>query len=98
VCPPPFCLSVKLNSGDYMAEGRLTIDEALERVRWLLELGMVISRRYRVGLQSSLLPSCIVSQNGLSGPSLWALTLDSDSFDKKTMSKAPVMREKYLDP
>lgn len=51
-----------------------------------------------VGLQSSLLPSCIVSRNGLSGPSLWALTLNVDSFDKKTISKAPVMREKYLDP
>jgi 2,4-dienoyl-CoA reductase-like NADH-dependent reductase (Old Yellow Enzyme family) len=41
VCPPPFCLSVKLNSGDYMAEGGLTTDEALEQVRWLLEWGMV---------------------------------------------------------
>lgn len=34
----------------------------------------------------------------MSGPSLWALTLNVDSFDKKTISKAPVMREKYLDP
>lgn len=33
VCPPPFCLSVKLNSGDYMAEGGLTTDEALEQVK-----------------------------------------------------------------
>jgi 2,4-dienoyl-CoA reductase-like NADH-dependent reductase (Old Yellow Enzyme family) len=41
VCPPPFCLSVKLNSGDYMAEGGLSTDEALEQVRWLLECGMV---------------------------------------------------------
>jgi len=40
-CPPPFCLSVKLNSGDYMAEGGLSMDEALEQVRWLLECGMV---------------------------------------------------------
>lgn len=41
VCPPPYCLSVKLNSGDYMAEGGLTQDEALEQVRWLVECGMV---------------------------------------------------------
>jgi 2,4-dienoyl-CoA reductase-like NADH-dependent reductase (Old Yellow Enzyme family) len=41
VCPPPFCLSVKSNSGDYMAEGGLTTDEALEQVRWLLECGIV---------------------------------------------------------
>ncbi len=41
VCPPPFCLSVKLNSGDYMAEGGLSTDEALEQVRWLLTCGMI---------------------------------------------------------
>lgn len=37
----PFCLSVKLNSGDYMEEGGLTQDEALEQVRWLTTCGMV---------------------------------------------------------
>lgn len=41
VCPPPFCLSVKLNSGDYMAEGGLSQDEARDQVQWLLECGMV---------------------------------------------------------
>lgn len=41
VCPPPFCLSVKLNSGDYMKDSGLTQDEALEQVRWLVECGMV---------------------------------------------------------
>lgn len=41
VCPSPFCLSVKLNSGDYMAEGGLSTDEALEQVKWLLECGMI---------------------------------------------------------
>ena len=41
VCPPPYCLSVKLNSADYMAEGGLTTDEGLEQVRWLSECGMV---------------------------------------------------------
>ena len=40
-CPPPFCLSVKLNSADYMAEGGLTQDEGLEQVRWLVNCGMV---------------------------------------------------------
>lgn len=41
MCPPPFCLSVKLNSGDYMTEGGLSTEEAFEQVRWLLECGMV---------------------------------------------------------
>jgi len=39
--PDTFCLSVKLNSGDYMEEGGLTTDEALEQVRWLVTCGMV---------------------------------------------------------
>lgn len=39
--PPPFCLSVKLNSGDYMEKGGLSQDEALEQVRWLATCGMV---------------------------------------------------------
>lgn len=39
--PAPFCLSVKLNSGDYMEEGGLTQDEALEQVRWLTTCGIV---------------------------------------------------------
>lgn len=40
-CGKDFCLSVKLNSGDYMAEGGLTQDEALEQVRWLTTCGLV---------------------------------------------------------
>jgi len=40
-CSPPFCLSVKLNSADYMEQGGLGQDEALEQVRWLVESGMV---------------------------------------------------------
>ena len=39
--PAPFCLSVKLNSGDYMEKGGLSQDEALEQVRWLASCGMV---------------------------------------------------------
>jgi len=41
VCPPPYCLSVKLNSADYMKEGGLGQDEALEQVRWLVDSGMI---------------------------------------------------------
>ncbi|KAK5194359.1 hypothetical protein LTR92_005601 [Exophiala xenobiotica] len=41
VCPPPFCVGVKLNSADYMDEGGLSQEEALEQVRWLVECGMV---------------------------------------------------------
>lgn len=41
VCPPPYCLSVKLNSADYMANGGLLQDEGLDQVRWLVECGMV---------------------------------------------------------
>ncbi|SLM35382.1 nadh oxidase [Lasallia pustulata] len=33
VCPPPYCLSVKLNSANYMAAGGLTTDEGLEQVQ-----------------------------------------------------------------
>jgi len=41
LCPAPFALGVKLSSGDYMAEGGLQQDEALEQVRWLLTCDMV---------------------------------------------------------
>jgi 2,4-dienoyl-CoA reductase-like NADH-dependent reductase (Old Yellow Enzyme family) len=42
VCPRPYCLSVKLNSADYMDHGiGLEQDEGLEQVRWLVECGMV---------------------------------------------------------
>lgn len=38
LCPRPYCLSVKLNSADYMAAGSgLSKDEGLEQVRWLVE-------------------------------------------------------------
>jgi 2,4-dienoyl-CoA reductase-like NADH-dependent reductase (Old Yellow Enzyme family) len=41
--PESFCLSVKLNSGDYMEAGGLSLEEALELVRWLLACGLVES-------------------------------------------------------
>ena len=40
-CPPPYCLSVKLNSADYMTTGGLSQEEGLQQVRWLVECGMV---------------------------------------------------------
>ncbi|KAK3178812.1 hypothetical protein OEA41_000949 [Lepraria neglecta] len=40
ICPRPYCLSVKLNSADYMGAGcGLSTDEGLEQVRWLVECG-----------------------------------------------------------
>jgi 2,4-dienoyl-CoA reductase-like NADH-dependent reductase (Old Yellow Enzyme family) len=42
VVPKPLCLSVKLNSADYMAEGHgLQTDEGLDQVKWLVTCGMV---------------------------------------------------------
>lgn len=42
VCPRPYCLSVKLNSADYMATGMgLSTNEGLEQVKWLVECGEV---------------------------------------------------------
>ena len=41
IAPPPFCLSVKLNSADYMANGGLSQDEGLGQVQWLVECGDV---------------------------------------------------------
>ncbi|KAK5708652.1 hypothetical protein LTR17_020484 [Elasticomyces elasticus] len=42
VCPRPYCLSVKLNSADYMDKGEgLEVEEGLEQVRWLRECGMI---------------------------------------------------------
>lgn len=39
--PQDFCLSVKLNSGDYMEKGGLSQDEALEQVHWLVSCGLL---------------------------------------------------------
>jgi len=41
ICPAPFCLSVKLNSGDYMADGGLSQDEASSQVEWLSTCGLI---------------------------------------------------------
>ena len=41
VCPRPYCLSVKLNSADYMENGGLSQDEGYLQVKWLAECGMI---------------------------------------------------------
>lgn len=41
IVPRPLCLSVKLNSADYMANGGLSQAEGLGQVKWLVECGMV---------------------------------------------------------
>jgi 2,4-dienoyl-CoA reductase-like NADH-dependent reductase (Old Yellow Enzyme family) len=75
-CPPPFCLSVKLNSADYMEKGAgLEQEEGLEQVRWLVECGMVDFVEISGGN----------AENKTSGL--------HQSFGKKTMDKAPKMRE-----
>nr|OQO25654.1 hypothetical protein B0A51_05478 [Rachicladosporium sp. CCFEE 5018] len=76
VCPRPYCLSVKLNSADYMDAGTgLQQDEGLEQVRWLVECGMVDFVEISGGN----------AENKTSGL--------HQSFGKKTIDKAPKMRE-----
>lgn len=67
MCPPPFCLSVKLNSADYMEKGGLTPEEGFEQVRWLATCGMVDfieisggnAEQKTSGLHSALLHPCL---------------------------------------
>ena len=40
-CPRPYCLSVKLNSADYMDNAGLSQDEGYLQVKWLAECGMI---------------------------------------------------------
>jgi 2,4-dienoyl-CoA reductase-like NADH-dependent reductase (Old Yellow Enzyme family) len=77
VCPRPYCLSVKLNSADYMdkSAGGLMQEEGLEQVRWLVECGMVDFVEISGGTAES-------KTSGL-----------HESFDKKTMDKAPTRTE-----
>lgn len=89
-CPRPYCLSVKLNSADYMEQGGLGQDEALGQVKWLVESGMVDfveisggnAEQKSSGLHSKYFhrpESCHETK----------LTLRGDSFGKKSMDKAP---------
>jgi 2,4-dienoyl-CoA reductase-like NADH-dependent reductase (Old Yellow Enzyme family) len=91
VCPPPFCLRVKLDFGDYMAQGGLSTDEALEQVRWLLECGMVDFVEISSGnaeQSTSKLHSELKGFGDVSRTLTWIRLID-----KMTISKAPVMRE-----
>lgn len=76
-CPKPFCVSVKLNSADYMVEsaGGLQQNEGLEQVRWLVSCGMVD----------------FVEISG--GNAETATSKLHTSFGNKTMDKAPVRSE-----
>ncbi|KAF7187036.1 NADH-dependent flavin oxidoreductase iccG [Pseudocercospora fuligena] len=75
-CPPPYCLSVKLNSGDYMGkEEGLQQEEALEQVRWLVTCGMIDFVEISGGNAEQ-------KTSGL-----------HNSFGKKTMEKAPKIKE-----
>lgn len=74
-CPPPYCLAVKLNSGDYMGDIGLQQDEALEQVRWLVTCGMVDFVEISGGNAEQ-------KHDGL-----------RNSFGKKTMDRAPKIKE-----
>lgn len=94
MCPPPFCLSVKLNSADYMETGGLTPEEGFEQVRWLATCGMVDfieisggnSEQKTDGLRSMSDVHCWFLESCL-------IKLFADSFNKRTLSKAPERKE-----
>ena len=92
VCPRPYCLSVKLNSADYMATGMgLSTDEGLEQVRWLAECGDVdfieISGGNAENKTSKL--HSMRSRADSSQRSLANFAFFSDSFANKSLEKAP---------
>lgn len=95
MCPPPFCLSVKLNSADYMTEGGLSQDEGLGQVRWLVECGMVDFVEISGGnaeATGSKLHSKPISLACVNGRIIGA-DAAGDSFAAKTLDKAPKMSE-----
>lgn len=95
MCPPPFCLSVKLNSADYMAEGGLSQEEGLGQVRWLVECGMVDFVEISGGnaeATGSKLHSKPISLDFVNGRIIGA-DAAGDSFAAKTLDKAPKMSE-----
>lgn len=100
VCPAPLCLSVKLNSADYMADGGLQQDEGLEQVKWLIDCGMVdfieISGGNAENATSKLHSMCQVAS---SNPRLTETS--PESFGTKTIDTAPLrsstrIREAYF--
>jgi len=74
--PPPFCVSVKLNSADYMGDDvGLQQSEGLDQIRWLVECGMIDFVEISGGNAEQ-------KTSGL-----------HNSFNEKTMDKAPVKKE-----
>lgn len=94
-CSRPYCLSVKLNSGDYMEQGGLGQDEALEQVRWLLDCGMVdfveISGGNAEQKSSGLHSTFSAPVKYLIHYPLLTYCFLVDSFSRKTISEAPKM-------
>ena len=91
-CPRPYCLSVKLNSADYMASGGLSQDEGLEQVRWLVECGQVDFVEISGGNAENK-TSKLHSKASFTFHENFAHRSLSDSFSAKSMDKAPKMAE-----
>jgi 2,4-dienoyl-CoA reductase-like NADH-dependent reductase (Old Yellow Enzyme family) len=92
VCPAPYCLSVKLNSADYMQSGGLTQDEALEQVRWLVTCGMIDF----VEISGGNAENKTSKLHSVSCPHVWFEKTELkfiDSFGAQSLSKAPKMSE-----
>ena len=92
ICPKPYCLSVKLNSADYMAAGGLSTDEGLEQVKWLIECGDVDFVEISGGNAENT-SSKLHSESPPLGFSIHRLIAVKDSFGTKTIDKAPVLSE-----
>ena len=91
VCPRPYCLSVKLNSADYMATGMgLSTDEGLEQVKWLVECGEVDFVEISGGNAENK-TSKLHSKSHRSMPlhAVWLTLLLPDSFATKSLERAP---------
>ncbi|KAK4704748.1 hypothetical protein P7C70_g1462, partial [Phenoliferia sp. Uapishka_3] len=73
VCPAPFCVGVKLNTGDYMDNKGLTEEEAYQQVRFFMTCGMID----------------FVELSGGSGESTKGKNKFFDSFGQKSIEKAP---------
>ncbi|MCJ1405093.1 hypothetical protein MMC11_008319 [Xylographa trunciseda] len=91
VCPPPYCLSVKLNSADYMANGGLSQEEGLDQVKWLVECGMVDF----VEISGGNAEQTSSKLHSLFARSFHRERADEglDSFGTKTIDKAPQISE-----
>ncbi len=91
-CPRPYCLSVKLNSADYMAQGGLSQDEGLKQVRWLVECGQVDFVEISGGNAENK-TSGLHSKKFSSNHPDTAHSFGLDSFGAKPIDKAPQRAE-----